>query len=72
MLQIWCMWERVKVCLKCFVYLQEKTTEEAPKKEEEEEVDIDLTDPDVENAALKIQAGFKGMKARQEIKEIKV
>ena len=35
---------------------------------EEEEVDIDLTDPDVENAAVKIQAGFKGFKARKEAK----
>jgi len=35
--------------------------------EEEEEVDIDLTDPDVEKAALKIQAGFKGFKARKEV-----
>lgn len=42
------------------------------KKEEEEEVDIDLNDPDVEKAAVKIQAGFKGFKARQEIKDLKV
>lgn len=35
-------------------------------------MDIDLTDPDVEKAAVKIQAGFKGFKARQEIKEKKV
>jgi len=39
---------------------------------EEEEVDIDLTDPEVEKAAVKIQAGFKGFKARQEIKDLKV
>jgi len=32
----------------------------------EEEVDIDLNDPDVEAAAVKIQAGFKGFKVRQE------
>ncbi|XP_052061000.1 uncharacterized protein LOC127701221 isoform X7 [Mytilus californianus] len=36
-------------------------------KGEEEEVDIDLTDPDVEQAAIKIQAGFKGFKARKEV-----
>lgn len=41
-------------------------------KEEEEEVDIDLNDPEVEAAAVKIQAGFKGFKARQEVKELKV
>ena len=35
---------------------------------EEEEVDIDLTDHDVEKAAVKIQAGFRGMKTRSEMK----
>lgn len=35
------------------------------KKEQEEEIDIDLTDPDVEKAALKIQAQFKGFKGRK-------
>ena len=34
----------------------------------EEEIDIDLNDPEVEKAATKIQAGFKGLKARQELK----
>lgn len=42
------------------------------KKDDEEEVDINLNDPDVEKAAVKIQAGFKGFKARQEIKDLKV
>jgi len=37
-----------------------------------EEVDIDLNDPEVETAALKIQAGFKGMKTRRELKTKKV
>ena len=37
----------------------------------EEEVDIDLTDPEVEAAATKIQAGFKGHKARKEVAELK-
>ncbi|XP_070535071.1 twitchin-like [Ptychodera flava] len=41
------------------------------KKDEEEEVDIDLDDPDVEKAAVKIQAGFKGMMARKQVKEEK-
>lgn len=33
------------------------------------EIDIDLNDPDVEQAALKIQAGFKGYQARKEVKD---
>ncbi|XP_022325721.2 uncharacterized protein LOC111125839 isoform X1 [Crassostrea virginica] len=51
---------------------EEKKGEETKvekKKEEEEEVDIDLNDPEVEQAALKIQAGFKGFQARKEIKD---
>ncbi|KAL5019500.1 hypothetical protein ScPMuIL_002392 [Solemya velum] len=40
-------------------------------KHEEEEVDIDLTDPEVEKAAVKIQAGFKGFKARKDVQEQK-
>ena len=39
----------------------------ATSKEEEEEIDIDLNDPAVEDAAIKIQAQFKGFKARKEI-----
>ena len=35
----------------------------------EEEVDIDLNDPEVEKAATKIQAGFKGYKTRKELKD---
>jgi hypothetical protein len=34
----------------------------------EEEIDIDLTDPEVEKAATKIQAGFRGHKTRQDMK----
>ena len=37
----------------------------------EEEIDIDLTDPEVEAAATKIQAGFKGHKARKEVSQMK-
>merc|ERR1712037_838655 len=44
------------------------TEEEKEAKEEEEVIDIDLTDPDVEAAATKIQAGFKGHKTRKEMK----
>jgi len=40
--------------------------------DEEEEVDIDLNDPDVAIAALKIQAGFKGFKARKQLQEKQV
>ena len=52
--------------------LQASQTEVTPPQKEEEEVDIDLTDPDVENAAIKIQAGFKGYKTRKEVQEKKV
>lgn len=51
---------------------QESKQETVEEKKEDEEVDIDLKDPEVEKAALKIQAGFKGMQARQEIKAMKV
>ena len=37
--------------------------------DDDEEIDIDLDDPDVEKAATKIQAGFKGHRARKEVKE---
>lgn len=54
----------------------ESKTEEAPAEGEEaktegEAVDIDLNDPEVLQAATKIQAGFKGYKTRQEIKSKK-
>lgn len=37
----------------------------------EEEIDIDLNDPEVEQAAIKIQAGFKGMRDRAAVREKK-
>ena len=33
------------------------------------EIDIDLDDPDVQNAATKIQAGFRGAQTRKELKQ---
>ena len=44
----------------------------APADVEYEAVDIDLDDPEVAAAAVKIQAGFKGYRARQEVQELKV
>ena len=38
----------------------------------EEEIDIDLNDPEVGVAATKIQAGFRGLQARKEVKQKKV
>lgn len=49
-----------------FALIQQDTKETS--KQDEEEVDIDLNDPDVEKAAIKIQAGFKGFQARKDIK----
>ena len=51
----------------------ESNEPEAATEEEqaEEEIDIDLNDPNVDAAATKIQAGFRGHKARKEIKEKK-
>ena len=39
------------------------------KVEDEEQIDIDLTDPEVSKAAVKIQAGFKGYQTRKGLKE---
>jgi hypothetical protein len=38
---------------------------------QEVEIDIDLNDPEVEKAAVKIQASFKGFKHRKEKKDEK-
>merc|ERR1712037_187201 len=47
----------------------EHAKDKSEKEETEEEViDIDLNDPEVEAAATKIQAGFKGHKTRKEMK----
>lgn len=54
----------------------EKVTTDAPRddqaeKEQAEELDIDPNDPDVQDAAVKIQASFRGHKAREEVKAMK-
>ena len=36
---------------------------------EEEDIDIDLEDPEVQKATEKIQAGYKGMRTRRELKQ---
>lgn len=41
------------------------TSTTKPASGEEEEIDIDLSDPDVGKAALKLQAGFRGLKTRK-------
>ena len=42
-----------------------------PAAQEEEEIDIDLDDPDVGKAAVKIQAGFRGLQARRQVQAAK-
>lgn len=40
---------------------------DAPEQPQEEEIDIDLNDPEVEKAAIKIQSSFKGFKTRKDM-----
>ncbi len=56
-------------------YVQTETEAQETKQDdlaEEEVIDIDLDDPEVNAAACKIQAGFKGMKARREVQTMRV
>merc|ERR1712204_96600 len=46
----------------------EEIPEDTVKGQGDEEIDIDLDDPETEMAATKIQAGYKGMKTRKEMK----
>ena len=63
------------MCVVLFLTLQEQkgpSPPPEPSQQEDKEIDIDLNDPEVAGAALKIQAGFRGHKSRQKIKEMKV
>ena len=51
---------------------QEEKKPETEEAKQEEEVDIDLNDPEVDKAASKIQAGFRGHQARKQVKAMKV
>ena len=51
---------------------QEENKPETEEPKQEEEVDIDLNDPEVDKAASKIQAGFRGHQARKQVKAMKV
>jgi hypothetical protein len=53
----------------CYIaHIQSEEKKVPEKVEETEEIDIDLNDPDVEKAAIKIQASFKGFQSRKEMK----
>merc|ERR1712051_1180324 len=47
---------------------EEIVKQDATDPEAEEEIDIDMDDPETAKAATKIQAGYKGMKTRKEMK----
>ena len=49
----------------------EEKGDEVVQQPQEEVIDIDLNDPEVEKAALKIQASFKGYHTRKEMQEHK-
>ena len=49
----------------------DQTADEVVQQPQEEVIDIDLNDPEVEKAAVKIQASFKGYHTRKEMQEHK-
>ena len=53
------------------VLIEKNAIFRSEEKDDAEEIDIDLDDPDVAKATTKIQAGFRGMKARKEVGNIK-
>lgn len=59
-----------------FCFIEESKEEAKPKEKTEsldkdEKIDIDLNDPKTSEAAIKIQAGFRGHKTREELKQKK-
>ena len=50
---------------------REETAKKDDEKEGEELVDMDLEDPDLEKATTVLQAGYRGMKARKDVKDRK-
>ena len=56
----------------CFFVIALRASHQVDTAEEEDAIDIDLNDPEVAAAAEKIQAGFKGYKARKEVAQMRV
>ena len=52
------------------LYFESEEFEEDCEESSEEIIDIDLDDPQVDKAALKIQSSFRGHQARKEVKEL--
>lgn len=47
---------------------EETSVPKSPVNEEDGDINFDLNDPEVQSAATKIQAGFRGMRTRQHLK----
>lgn len=50
---------------------QASAADEGKVEGEEEQIDIDMNDPDLQGAVVKIQASFRGHKAREQVKALK-